>query len=1034
MTHPTELSACQTLAEAFSRSALMFPDRIAVQCAAASLSYRQLDQRAKALASQLRARGVGTETLVGLSVRRSSDLIVAILAILKAGGAYVPLDPEYPAERLNYLIGDARPMMIIVDEASLERTASAASAKDIPLLNLDAWAPSSDDHAKPPAGDGPSNRDGLAYVIYTSGSTGGPKGSLITHRNVLRLFTESQPYYDFGPEDVWPLLHSYAFDFSVWEIFGALLHGGTLLVPELATIRDPSTLLAYLQRHGVTVLNQTPSFFYQLALYLSEHPERREAVASLAFVVFGGERLDLMPLKPWFAALGDDGPVLVNMYGITETTVHVTLHVVEADETMRRKSAGIGAALPDLSLFLLDDALRPVAAGDIGELYVAGPGLARGYHGRPGLTAEAFIPCPFPGHEGARMYKTNDLAKIDQHGELVYESRKGGYLKIRGFRVSLAEIESALCELDGVANAVALAAAEDGRDLISAYIRFAAAPMSLPALRQALAEKLPGFMMPHHFHCIDSLPLTTHGKIDHNKLPQMARPLSDERPPDAPASADEAAMTAIWSRVLGVERLGPHDDFFALGGDSIRAVELIMALNRAGWSATVEDVFHSPNVRDLNDRSQRSATGLPPTLAELADAVSDMQRLMLEQYQAAPAGLGVYHVQQWFDCVDAALDIERLMQAFRLEFSRHPVFRTLFVRDGDTIRRVDAETTRVRLDAVDLRRDVPSRQQARIAAYAHADLHAPFTPFEAASEMARLRFFHTADHRCVVFLSIHHAIDDGWGQQRFFDAVFQRYQRHAAIAAPACADVFSEYVTLQQQMARDPAAIEYWRQAPFAGKHTVERWREPPTAMIEHKKRIAPRLVASAGRCARARRIQPRSLYLAAVGHAIAQAAEDPQVLVGVVVNGRVPTLSEPLEAVGLFWNLQPLSFQAADCSLETAGAIHQRLLQQEKYALYPYSAIFDARRPGRDFHYTFNFTHFRALASKSADLRDWDGVDRFHYPVNIAVHLDDGSDLAEFRLSGDPAYCSDAAAETLFQAFEEALGAITGALAGIEA
>ncbi|WP_197083063.1 non-ribosomal peptide synthetase [Chromobacterium sp. LK11] len=1034
MTHPTELGACRTLAEAFSRSVQMFPDRVAVRCAAASLSYRQLDQRANALAGRLRAQGVGAETLVGLSVRRSSDLIVAMLAILKAGGAYVPLDPEYPAERLNYLIGDARPKMIIVDQESLERTASAASANGIPLLDLDALAPTSGDPAAMSAAADSPNRDGLAYVIYTSGSTGGPKGSQITHRNVLRLFSESQPYYDFGPEDVWPLLHSYAFDFSVWEIFGALLHGGTLLVPELATIRDPSALLAYLQRHRVTVLNQTPSFFYQLALYLNEHPEKREAVASLAFVVFGGERLDLTQLKPWFKTMGDDGPVLVNMYGITETTVHVTLHVVEADESKRRKSAGIGAALPDLSLFLLDDALRPVAAGEIGELYVAGPGLARGYLGRPGLTAEAFIPCPFPGHEGARMYKTKDLAKIDQHGELVYESRKGGYLKIRGFRVSLAEIESALCELDGVANAVVLAAAEDGRDLMSAYLRFAAAPMSLPALRQALAEKIPGFMMPHHFHCIDSLPLTAHGKIDRSKLPHMARPLSDERPPDAPASADEADMTAIWSRILGVDRLGPQDDFFALGGDSIRAVELIMALKRAGWSATVEDVFHSPNVRDLNDRSQRGETGLPPAPAKRANAVSDMQGLMLEQYQAAPAGLGVYHVQQWFDCEDAALDIERLTQAFRLEFSRHPVFRTLFVRNGDAIRRVDAETLRVRLDVVDLRRDAPPRQQALIADYARADLHAPFTPFEAAGEMVRLRFFHTADRRCVVFLSIHHAIDDGWGQQRFFDAAFQRYQRHAAVAAPACADVFSEYVALQQQMARDPAAIEYWRQAPFAGKQTVERWREPPTAMMEHKKRIAPQLVASAGRCARERRIQPRSLYLAAVGHAIAQTTQDPQVLMGVVVNGRVPELSDPLEAVGLFWNLQPLSFQASGCALQTAGEIHQRLLQQEKYALYPHSAIFDARSPGREFSHTFNFTNFRALDAQAADLRNWDGVDRFHYPVNIAVHLDDGSEIAEFRLSGDPAHCGDAAAEELFQAFEEALGLAVGALADIGA
>nr|WP_158300667.1 non-ribosomal peptide synthetase [Chromobacterium sp. ATCC 53434] len=1030
MTHPQDLAACRTIAEAFSLSAQRFPDRIAVQCAATSLSYQELDRRANALAGRLRTDGVAAETLVGLSVRRSSDLIVAMLAILKAGGAYVPLDPEYPADRLNYLIADARPGIIIVDDESRERISAAAAAQDIALLDLDALAPS---HADSPEMPAPS-RDGLAYVIYTSGSTGGPKGNLISHRNVLRLFSESQPYYDFGPDDIWPLLHSYAFDFSVWEIFGALLHGGKLLIPDLATIRDPSALLAYLREHRVTVLNQTPSFFYQLSRYLSEHPQKREALESLAFVIFGGERLDLAQLKPWFKTMGDDGPVLVNMYGITETTVHVTLHVVTADESGKRQSAGIGEALPDLSLFLLDDRLNPVAAGEVGELYVAGPGLARGYHGRPGLTAEAFIPCPFPGHEGARMYKTNDLAKIDQHGELVYESRKGGYVKIRGFRVSLAEIESALCELDGVANAVVQAAVEDGRDLVLAYVRFAAAPMSLRELRQSLAEKIPGFMMPHHFHRIDSLPLTTHGKLDRGRLPQVARALSDERPADAPASADEAEMMAIWRRVLGVDSLGPRDDFFALGGDSIRAVELIMALNRAGWPAAVEDIFHSPTVRDLNDRSLRGAAGLTPAPATVADTASDMQRIMLEQYQAAPAGLGVYHVQQWFTCDDASLDVDRLLEAFRAAFSAHPIFRTLFVRDGDAIRRVETDAARVRLDAVDIRRDAPRQQQSLVAEYARADLHTPFTPFEAGTEMARLRFFQTTDSRCVVFLSIHHAIDDGWGQQRFFDAVFQQYHRHAPIPMPTRADVFSEYVALQQRMARDAEAMEYWRLAPFAGKQALERRSDQPATIIEQKRRVASRLVAGVGRCARARRIQTRSLYLAAVGHAIAQASRDPHVLIGIVVNGRVPELSDPLEAVGLFWNLQPLSFDASECSWETASEIHRRLLRQEKYALYPHSAIFEARSPGREFFHTFNFTNFRARDSQESDLRDWDGVDRFHYPVNIAVHLDEDAEIAEFRLSRDPAHCPDAAAEALFQAFEHALDAIAAAPSAIEA
>ncbi|MEO8035685.1 MAG: amino acid adenylation domain-containing protein, partial [Acidobacteriota bacterium] len=416
----------------FERQARVTPDRIALRWEGQQLSYRQLNAKANQLARHLQSMGVGIETLVGLSLDRSIDLVVGILAILKAGGAYVPLDPSYPRNRLQFVMEDSAVPVVI---ARSENEAAVKSAPQVVVLDREeqAIAAYADDDLATAAGT-----TNAAYVIYTSGSTGQPKGVIVTHLNVARLMASTESLFHFGEDDVWTLFHSYAFDFSVWEMWGALLYGGRLLVVPYATSRTPELFHQLLTDEGVTILNQTPSAFYELMEYA---PPR-----SLRYVIFGGEALDVHRLRPWLERYGDEHPQLVNMYGITETTVHVTYSQI------LRSGSAIGRPLPDLRVSILDERKQRVPIGIAGEMYVGGAGVARGYLHRDELTAARFL----DRGEG-RVYRTGDLARWTSSGELEYLGRIDTQVKIRGFRIELGEIEQALRAVAGVRDAVVVA-------------------------------------------------------------------------------------------------------------------------------------------------------------------------------------------------------------------------------------------------------------------------------------------------------------------------------------------------------------------------------------------------------------------------------------------------------------------------------------------------------------------------------------------------------------------------------------------------
>jgi amino acid adenylation domain-containing protein len=553
--------------EIFEAQADRTPDQPALVLGSQRLTYRELNERANQLAHFLRKQGVGPDVLVGLCVDRSIELVVGLLGILKAGGAYVPIDPQYPRERRAFMLQDSNSPLLLT-EGALAPDVAAPNTKML-LLDKEWTAISREPTTNPRVAVGPQQ---LAYVIYTSGSTGTPKGTLISHHNVVRLFEATEAWFGFTERDVWTLFHSCAFDFSVWELWGALFYGGRLVVVPFGVSRTPEAFYRLLCDEGVTVLNQTPSAFRQLIR--AEENAATQGELRLRYVIFGGEALDLKSLKPWFYRHGDARPQLVNMYGITETTVHVTYRPLKAADL----DAGsvIGVPIADLQLHLLDEERRPVAIGQPGEIYVGGAGVARGYLNRPELTAQRFIPDPFAAEGDKRLYRSGDLGRYLPNGDLEYLGRIDQQVKIRGFRIELGEISAALDLHPGVRESVVVVAeVTPGEKTLAAYVvKRSNADVDVPLLRQMLRQRLPEYMVPATFNFIDRIPLTVNGKLDVKGLPA---PDLGRSPPPATAGRGtvlERGIAGIWGDVLRIPDPGLDQNFFDLGGTSIHVADV----------------------------------------------------------------------------------------------------------------------------------------------------------------------------------------------------------------------------------------------------------------------------------------------------------------------------------------------------------------------------------------------------------------------------------------------------------------------------
>ncbi|MFG2905203.1 amino acid adenylation domain-containing protein [Kitasatospora sp. NPDC048286] len=877
-TRPQAAPDPATLPRLFEARAARTPSAVAVTCEGRELTYRELNAAANRLARRLVALGAGPERTVALALPRSADLVVALLAVLKSGAGYVPVDPDSPAERTAYILADAAPALLLTDAATAERLPASA----VPVVLLDADGPDGPDSPDSPgrAGDADLTDAELrspllaahpAYVIYTSGSTGRPKGVTVPHRNVVRLLTTTEPLFGFGPQDVWTLFHSYAFDFSVWELWGPLLHGGRLVVVPHLVSRSPAEVLELLRRERVTVLNQTPSAFYQLLDAEREH--RTGAIAGLRTVVFGGEALDPGRLADWYREHPADGPSLVNMYGITETTVHAAHHPLDpARATAADAVSAIGRALPDLDLYVLDGALRPVPAGVPGELYVAGPGLARGYRGRPGLTAERFLADPF-GAPGTRMYRSGDVVRRTADGGLEYLGRADEQVKVRGFRIELGEIEAALLRHPAVRQAAVLVREDrpgdkrlvgylvpaEGADPASVHEQSAqeqsvrersvheqSAPEQSAreqSVRKHLAATLPGYMVPAALVELAALPLTGNGKLDRRALPAPELPAGPAG--RAPRTECERELCTLFAEVLGLPEVGVDGDFFALGGHSLLATRLVSRIRSVlGAELAVRTLFEAPTVAALAERLAQQ----PP---QAGQAVRPAVRRA-----ARPERLPLSFAQQrlWFlgalEGVSAAyniplavrltgpLDRAALGRALDDVLARHEALRTVFPQGADGTPEQLVTDAPVGLEVVETTAELLPGLLADAAGRG----------FDLARELPlRATLLATGPREHVLLLTVHHIAGDGWSMGPLARDLSAAYAARLAGTAPAWAPLpvqYADYTLWQRELLgseRDGESLQsrqldYWRQALAGAPHELELPTDRPRpAVASHR-------------------------------------------------------------------------------------------------------------------------------------------------------------------------------------------------------
>ena len=567
----------KTIVRLFEESASKYSSNTAVVYKGKSLTYSELNNRSNRIAACLKEKyNLSIGEAVGVLIAPTEETIAALLAILKSGGAYVPIDPEYPDERINHILSESKIGIIITNEENAIRLQKiiAEINSDCLVFNLvDTKVNGEKSYPNPTEVN--SSPDTTAYIIFTSGSTGKPKGCPISHRNLVRLFINDKSHYDFNSSDVWIMAHSYCFDLSVWEMYGALLFGGKLIIPDRKDVRDISAFVKLVSKYKVTILNQTPGAFYKFIDTILEI--RNSLSLNLRYVIFGGDKLDVSKLGNWISIYPIDKVALINMYGITETTIHVTFHrITDKEIEFSDGSSNVGIPLPETRVYILDTYREITPTGVFGEIYVAGSGLSRGYLNRPDLTVERFLENPFV--KGEIIYKSGDIARWIYDGTLEYLDRSDSQVQIRGYRVEMNEIELRLRQFQGIKDTVVIAIEKEGTRELAAYL-VSEDELKIDRLKSHLALWLPDYMIPSFYIQIGKIPLTPNGKVDRKSLPAPIQNISTGALFENPANDIEEKLLVLWQEVLSSESISIHDNFFDLGGNSILLVKLHSRIN-----------------------------------------------------------------------------------------------------------------------------------------------------------------------------------------------------------------------------------------------------------------------------------------------------------------------------------------------------------------------------------------------------------------------------------------------------------------------
>ncbi|WP_328968127.1 non-ribosomal peptide synthetase [Streptomyces sp. NBC_00239] len=937
---PARQAPGNRLHDLFERAADAYADRPAVSDGSGTLSYAELDRRANRLAHALLARGVRPGDRVGLLMERTAAVPAAILAVLKAGAAYVPVDLAAPADRAALVFGDTSVAVVLTDRPD--------RVPDGPWQVLDLAARSEEIAAHPADRPTVAGRpDDLAYLIFTSGSTGRPKGVAVSHEHVSRLLDSGREHFGFGPETVWTLFHSYAFDWTVWELWGALLHGARLVVVPYLTSRSPDEFAGLLDEEGVTHLCLTPSALRQLEPALRRHPR---ALPALRWIMLGGEALDPAVVQRWHELDPLPPARLCNLYGITETTVHVTIHDV-ADGGAGFERSLVGDAMPHLTALVLDDWLRPCPPGVPGELYIGGGSLAHGYWGRPGLTAGRFVADPY-GPPGARLYRTGDVARRLSDGMLEYVGRADFQVKLRGFRIELGEIENAVAAHPDIDACVVTV----NDDRLAAYVtgRPPADPLDLRAF---LGRSLPEYMIPASVTVLDALPLTVNGKVDRAALPDPDRAVATPAGRHVePRTPEEELFAAVWTEVLGVGGIGVHDDFFHLGGDSIRAVQLAGALHDRGWQITLRDVFNAPTVAALlplarpvaadpaADRpyaliADEDRAELPPGIVDAYPMVS-MQLSMVFHMEVA-GGTDSYHNVNSYR-ITGDLDENAFHRSVDEAMARHAVLRTGLDLSGygEPLQLVHGALP-APVEFADLRGAAPQAQDQAVRTVFDHHRDRPFDLAE--PPLFRITVQRLADDAFQLTISEHHAILDGWS---FTSLLTEILERHTALAAdPASAPcppprtAFRDFVAVEREATADQESLAYWHGRLDGATGQLWPGSEDVHELPRTVERVLPDAPGQLRAVADALAVPVKSVALAAHLHALAKITGRRRVTTGLAMNGRLERLGGT-EVYGLFLNTVPLVAEPDEDLAALVRHVHREELDMMPHRRVPFARL----------------------------------------------------------------------------------------------
>ncbi len=763
------------------------PNNVAISFENKSYTYKELDQRSNQLARYLIKKGIQTEDLVGICIERSLEMIVGLLGILKAGATYVPIDPSYPEDRIEYILKDSAVAFVVTSEQSSGSLLATATFEQI-LLDKEWQVIAKEPTTKQRVKHLPHH---TAYVIYTSGSTGKPKGVLLTHQNVVRLFYHEGNVFDFSDKDVWTMFHSFCFDFSVWEMYGALLFGGRLVIVPDAVTKDTQIFKELLVKEKVTVLNQTPGAFYTL----QEEILNESLKHHIRYVIFGGEALNPSYLKRWKDQYSSCK--LINMYGITETTVHVTYKEITEKEVLDTKST-IGKAIPTLGCYILDDNLQLLPLGAVGEICVVGEGLAKEYLRREALTNEKFVVNPFDASGKTRLYRSGDLGRLLPNGDIEFIGRKDDQVKIRGYRIELGEIQNVLATHEEIKNCCVLAKEDSfGAKYLVGYVATAKETLDKEVLQAYLQEKLPEYMVPRIWVVLSEMPLTSNGKIDKKKLPLPDNTTFSTKEYVAPSTETQIQLANVWNELLEVEKIGINDDFFELGGHSLLATRLVSAIrNEIGVDIPIRTVFSHPTIASLSEEiliTAQKAIIAPVTAQEKPEKIPlsfSQERLwFLDELQ----GTEDYHVSGGIH-FKGSIDQDVLEAALKLIIERHEVLRTVVkTHKGQGYQEVKTTATwrMSRAVATD-----ETKQQELFSSFISR-------PFDLAADyMLRACLYDLGNEEYVLACVFHHIASDGWSITVFIEElrrIYNALKTSTVVDLPILSQQYSDYALWQRQ-------------------------------------------------------------------------------------------------------------------------------------------------------------------------------------------------------------------------------------------